>query len=202
MSRLYIGGTPISSVYMGGKRYDVKIGFNRKPSSLVYELGETTFDGVTYIDTGIDLSTYEQYTVCLDAQFGDTSSTQNLVDWMTESSPYPVWAIDLNGTRIRFGAKNPLTIENTPAVERRRYVVRYDGNLYTLFSILDATGVDVTSNVATGAVNHTLIFGAYYNNGSISRYMHAGSRIWNAEVYSEALTDEQCINYYENGVVS
>lgn len=202
MSRLYIGGSPISAVYMGGKRYDVKIGFKRKPSSLVYQLGETTFDGATYIDTGIDLSTYEQYTVCLDAQFGDTSPIQNLVDWMTESSPYPVWAIDINSGRIRFGAKIAFTIENPPTVERRRYVVRYDGNLYTLFSILGATGVDVTSNVATGAVNHTLIFGAYYNNGSISRYMHAGSRIWNAEVYSEALTDEQCINYYENGVVS
>ena len=94
MSRLYIGGSPISSVYMGGKRYDVKIGFERKPSSLVYELGETTFDGATYIDTGIDLSTYEQYTVCLDAQYGDANNIQNMVDWMTENRPYPGWALD------------------------------------------------------------------------------------------------------------
>ena len=199
MSRLYIGGSPISSVYMGGKRYGVKIG---KPSSLVYELGETTFDGATYIDTGIDLLQYNQYTVCLDAQFGDTGSVQNMVDWMTEKSPYPVWAIDLNGSRIRMGTKSPFTIETPATTERRRYVVRCDNGVYTLFSIQAPSGFDFTSTIATGEVNHTLYVGAYYNNGSVNRYVHNGSKIWSFQVYSTALSDQECVNYYENGVVS
>lgn len=200
MSRLYIGGSPISAVYMGGKRYDVKIGFKRKPSSLVYELGETTFDGATYIDTGIDLSQYEQYTVCLDAQYGDANNIQNMVDWMTEKPPYPGWALDLyNG--MRFGAKTPIKMANM-TTDRMRYVVRFDGSVYTLFAINAPTGLDVTTNIAAGTINHTLYVGAYYNNGNINRYVHNGSKIWSFQVYSTALSDEECMNYYENGVVS
>ena len=200
MSRLYIGGSPISAVYMGGKRYYVKIGFKRKPSSLVYELGETTFDGATYIDTGIDLSQYEQYTVCLDAQYGDANNIQNMVDWMTEYPPFPGWALDLyNG--MRFAAKTPIKMANM-TTDRMRYVVRFDGSVYTLFAINAPTGLDVTTNIAARTINHTLYVGAYYNNGNINRYVHNGSKIWSFQVYSTALSDEECMNYYENGVVS
>ena len=201
MSRLYIGGSPISSVHMGGKRCDVKLGFKRKPSSLVYELGETTFDGATYIDTGIDLSQYEQYTVCLDAQFGDANNIQNMVDWMTEKSPYPGWALDLN-YGMRFAAKTYIKIVASNTTDRMRYVVRYDGSIYTLFAVNAPTGLDVTTNIAAGTINHTLYVGAYYNNGNINRYVHNGSKIWSFQVYSTALSDQECVNYYENGVIS
>jgi hypothetical protein len=199
MSKIYVGETPISAVFMDGKRYGVRIENPAKPSNLVYSLNKTELDGATYIDSGIDLSQYDGYTVCIDAQFGDNISVQNLVDWMAESSPYPVWAIDMNNT-IRLATRNSIFIEST-TTERRRYVVRYDGNTYMLFSIKNPTGYNFTNNVATGVVNHTLIFGAYYNNGNINRYMHAGSIVWSAQVYSEALSDEQCQYYYNNGVI-
>lgn len=201
MSKIYVGETPISAVFMGGKRYGVRVGYQAKPSNLVYELGKTVLDGKTYFDSGIDLSQYEGYTVCIDAQFGDNISVQNLVDWMNEANPYPVWAIDMNN-RMRLATRGQVQIESPVTTERRRYVVRYDGSVYTLFSILNPAGYDFTSTVATGTVNHTLIFGAYYNNGNINRYMHAGSIIWSVQVYSEALSDEQCQYYYNNGVIS
>ena len=201
MSKLYIGGTPISAVYMGGKRYGVEIGYERKPSSLVYELGETTFDGTKYIDTGIDLSQYEQYTVCLDAQYGDANNIQNMVDWMTENRPYPGWALDLYDG-MRLAVKSPIKIVASNTTDRMRYVIRYDGSVYTLFAINAPNGLNVTNNIATGAINHTLLVGAYYNNGSINRYVHNGSKIWSFQVYSTALSDQECVNYYENGVVS
>lgn len=197
--RMYLGIQPLDKAIIGGNAGMLRIAPRK---DLVYELTETTFNGATYIDTGIDLSQYEQYTVCLDAQFGDTGSVQNMVDWMTEKSPYPVWAIDINGSRIRMGTKSPFTIETPATTERRRYVVRCDNGVYTLFSIQDPYGFDFTSTIATGEINHTLYVGAYYNNGSVNRYVHNGSKIWSFQVYSTALSDEECINFYENGVTS
>lgn len=200
MSRIYIGDKPVKAVMVGGKKYVAK-GRTNIPTpvcSMVY----LSFTGSDYIDTGIDLSQYEGYTVCIDAKFGDTRAAQNLVDWMTEASPYPVWAIDVNGSRIRMGARSAFSIEELTTTERRRYVVRYDGTTYTLFSIKDANGYDFTSTVAAGTVNHTLLIGAYYNNGTISRYVHAGTIVYDFKVFDKALTDEQCKAYYETGVIS
>ena len=53
MSRLYIGGTPISSVYMGGKRYDVKMKPNSKLPTAYSQLEYIESTGTQYIDTGI-----------------------------------------------------------------------------------------------------------------------------------------------------
>ena len=58
MSRLYIGGTPISAVYMGGKRYDVKIGLKKQEENILYQLpAPITFNGDVnnVIDTGLKL---------------------------------------------------------------------------------------------------------------------------------------------------
>lgn len=201
MRKVYIGTKPFSRVYLGGKPGTLRVGYEKRPQYLVYELPETTFDGATYIDTGIDLSQYEQYTVCLDAQYGDTANIQNMVDWMTEKSPYPGWALDMNN-RMRFAALTSISIASANTTDRMRYVVRFDGSVYTLFAKNAPTGLDVTNNVASGTVNHTLYVGAYYNNGSINRYVHSGSKIWSFQVYSTALSDDECINFYENGVIS
>lgn len=198
--RMYLGTQPLDKAIIGGNAGMLRVGFEKKLNYLVYELPKTTFDGATYIDTGIDLSQYEQYTVCLDAQYGDTSNIQNMVDWMNEKSPYPGWALDLN-SGMRFAAKTPIKMANV-TTDRMRYVVRFDGSVYTLFAINAPTGLDVTTNIAAGTINHTLYVGAYYNNGNINRYVHNGSKIWSFQVYSTALSDEECINFYENGVTS
>ena len=185
MRKVYIGTKPFSQVYLGGKPGTLRVGYEKRPQYLVYELPETTFDGATSIDTGIDLSQYEQYTVCLDAQYSDIATVQNMVDWMTEKSPYPGWTLDMFN-RTRFGAKTSITIASA-TTNRMRYVVRFDGSVYTLFAKNAPTGLDVTNNVAAGTVNHTLYVGAYYNSGSINRYVHSGSKIWSFQVYPTAL---------------
>lgn len=202
MSRIYIGNKPVKAVMIDGKKYVARAA-NPNILAPVYSAVNLTFSGSNYIDTGIDLSQYEGYTVCVDAKFGDTTGKQVIADWMTDASPYPGWTIELfNGSYTRISARNITTIEQPPTTERRRYVVRYDGTTYTLFSIKDANGYNFTSNVAAGTINHTLIVGAYYNNGNIDRYMHAGSVVYDLKVYSKVLTDEQCKAYYETGVIS
>lgn len=198
--RMYLGTKPLDKAIIGGNAVMLRVEHEKKPQYLVYELPETTFDGATYIDTGIDLSTYEQYTVCLDAQYGDTNKIQNMVDWMTEKRPYPGWALDLYDD-MRFAAKTPFKMANV-TTDRMRYVVRFDGSVYTLFAINAPTGLDVTTNIAAETINHTLYVGAYYNNGRINRYVHNGSKIWSFQVYSTALSDQECANFYNNGAIS
>lgn len=53
MSRLYIGGSPISSVYMGGKRYGVMMKPNSKLPTAYSQLEYIESTGTQRIDTGI-----------------------------------------------------------------------------------------------------------------------------------------------------
>lgn len=63
MSRLYIGGSPISSVYMGGKRYDVKMKPNSKLPTAYSQLEYIESTGTQYIDTGISGGTNAEYEI-------------------------------------------------------------------------------------------------------------------------------------------
>ena len=63
MSRLYIGGSPISAVYMGGKRYDVKMKPNSKLPTAYSQLEYIESTGTQYIDTGISGGTNAEYEI-------------------------------------------------------------------------------------------------------------------------------------------
>ena len=170
----------------------------QKNENLLYRLPETTvFDGTNYIDTEVDLNQYSEYTVMLDVSEIDTASANNtLFDNMTEKPPYPGWVIDVRtGRNCRFTASRSLSRICQDPASRNKIVVRRsaDGE-FTLFTdSVYPSGFSVTSYIASGSVNHTVYLGAYYNNGSVSRYTKG--TMHDCKIYSTALSDDEITTY-------
>ncbi len=53
MSNIYVGETPISAVFMGGKRYGMRVGYDRLLPTGYTQLEYIEATGTQYIDTGI-----------------------------------------------------------------------------------------------------------------------------------------------------
>lgn len=76
MSKIFVGETPISAVFMGGKRYGVRVGYDRLLPAGYTQLEYVEATGTQYIDTGITAS--YSIGVVADFQFTVLRSGQNL----------------------------------------------------------------------------------------------------------------------------
>lgn len=65
MSKIYVGENPISAVFMGGKRYGVRVGYDRLLPVGYTQLEYIEATGTQYIDTGIAA----RYTIGLKVNF-------------------------------------------------------------------------------------------------------------------------------------
>lgn len=162
-----------------------------KPNNhLIYTLGETKFDGSNYVNTGIDIQSYSAYTILIDFKMDAVDDAGNMIlDNMKELSPWPGWSLDYNKWgSLRFSDSTAKLRSIGGATERNRIVIRRDGNAYTLFSVNFASGG--AGNVLEQDIEHPLYVGAYYNMGTISRYM-VGT-VYSLEIYDEAWSDADC----------
>ena len=73
MSKIYVGETPISAVFMGGKRYGVRVGFDRLLPTGYTQLEYIEATGTQYIDTGIYCTS--DLAVSLKIQYVDIDTT-------------------------------------------------------------------------------------------------------------------------------
>lgn len=76
MSKIYVGETPISAVFMGGKRYGMRVGYDRLLPAGYTQLEYIEATGTQYIDTGITAS--YSIGVVADFQYTALSSGQSL----------------------------------------------------------------------------------------------------------------------------
>ena len=107
MSRLYIGGSPISAVYMGGKRYDVKMKPNSKLPTAYSQLEYIESTGTQYIDTGVSGGENAAYEI----KFNPLTMFRNYETYFGGDRTPPVPKIIYEGGGVEMQARNGNHVE-------------------------------------------------------------------------------------------
>ena len=177
----------------GNIRADVSAGLSSwiKPDqNLVYAMGKTWFDGSNYVNTGVDLQSYPEYTVLVDFKLDSVSEGGNVIlDNMREEDPWPGWTLEYNKWgELRFSDTTAQLRKIANNLSRNRIVIRRRGSAYTVFAQNIPNGQ--AGNVLEEDIGHPLYVGAYYNLGDISRFMVGA--VYSLTIYGTAWSDADC----------
>lgn len=182
MSKIFVGETPISSVFMGGKRYGMKVGHDRLLPTGYTQLKYIEATGTQYIDTGVYCTS--ALAVSLKMQYTDIDTT----------SQYFGAILNNTGTFKRYHtglAWNSLFII---ALQTNEEVVSIpkNGSVNTFY--MSSTECKINDTVATGDwstnLPESLTFWLFYRNMGGGGYTQNYCK---AKLYS--------CDMFENGVL-
>lgn len=141
MSRLYIGSSPISSVYMGGKRYGMRVRYDRLLPIGYTQLKYIESTGTQYIDTGVSGGTNAAYEI----KFNPLTMFRNYETYFGGDRTPPVPKIIYEGGGVEMQTRNGNHVAVKSVVEMNSIsTIRYGADAMAI-----CNGISFTSDAWT-----------------------------------------------------
>lgn len=171
----------------------------------VYTLGETSFDGSTVIDTGIQLEAVDQdYSIFLDAYTDYNSGQTCLLHCMHEATPWDGMCVDFPASSMRCiwkSATNSSDLKNIGFSGATRdfklFITHAVGSGIYKVGVLNRSNTKLiyteVANTFSAATENLLVGAIQSTSGSKSRYFHG--TLYDLRIFDAVLSPGLCYAY-------
>lgn len=171
----------------------------------IYTLGETSFDGATVIDTGVQLEAVDQdYSIFLDAYTEYNDGQTCLLHCMHEATPWPGMCVDFPKSAMRCiwkSATNSADLKNvgfSDAVrDFRLFITHTAGSGVYKVGVLNRSNAKIiyteVSNAFASATENLIVGAIQSTSGSKSRYFRG--TLYDLRIFDTVLSPGLCYGY-------